>query len=853
MHKILTIGLIFVSAAGFGQAKRALNLIEKQKYETTYELLQNGLEKDSTSAAIPFVLAKLFLVKKWPNNKLDSSYYYSILSLTLYDLLDEKSLDKHIKDGFGKTRLATLKTKIDSLAFIKSKKGGKEKDYQQFIANHTSAIELDSAIFLRNEQAYLTAKQANTLSSYKYFIDNYPIAQDWQKADSNYQKILYKESTMAGKLIAYKLFAKKFPASPYYENCVQHIYTIDVGENTTKAILQFVNTYPNSKASLLAIGLLYHLHLENEPAASFADKYPKINISDSLQQVINIQKLSLIPIWKNNLLQLVTINQKNKIDSLSFIDFTTVANNFLSTKKNDKQVLMGKNGEDFYTGKWTSAKEASNGYIFLATPNGIEVVHKNGEHFNAGENVQLIGPFIGFKTNGLWGLKSITNKLLTTATYDSIWYDNQLVFIKQKGKISPNNVETFYPALDGKGIILSNFYDDYEWLTDSLLWVLTGGKEGLYSKTFKEVVPLAKHQIDLVQKGWSITNKNKFLVPKFSNTALINFDENLHWQVGFYKDSLLVKHKYATTFKPSNAYLLGSSAIIMQMGDSSFLYLSDSIRFYKPKDTKLKPLLNRNNNVYYYEVIENKKRTLINNKGEKIPLPTYKNAISLNQHFLQLAFKKSKSLYKANGEPLLKKIEGASLVNDSTISILINQKFGLLIPTDSIYIAPMYDQKLTHLVDSFWVVRLNNKFGVINLKNETILTSEYDEITYWTNGLVFLKKDLKWNIYDLKLRKFTEQGIVLYTSITKKGSPKISYQKGVGTGIYDSHNGVVIKPTFTTIYLEGTVAQPYYRAEKQVEEAALHIMLYYDLEGKLLFKNIMSDTEFELLYGEDEV
>ena len=193
MHKFLAACLLFISVSGFGQAKRALSLMDKQKYEAAFELLENGFLKDSTSASIPFVLSKLYLIEQWPHSNLDSAFYFSLLSLSNYDLLIEKQLDKHIRDNFGKTRLIILKERIDSLAFSEAKTSGKELDYQVFIDQHGGAKELDSAIFLRNQQAFLTAQNTNTLSSYKFFLGNYPKAVNWQKANDVYQTKLYKE------------------------------------------------------------------------------------------------------------------------------------------------------------------------------------------------------------------------------------------------------------------------------------------------------------------------------------------------------------------------------------------------------------------------------------------------------------------------------------------------------------------------------------------------------------------------------------------------------------------------------------------------------------------------------------
>ena len=852
MHKFLAVGLLFISFSGFGQARRAQSLIEKLKYDVAFDLLESGLSKDTVSASIPFMLANLYLVQEWPRENLDSAFFFSVLSLKKYDLLTEKTLDKHIKEGFGKTRLTALKKEIDHLSFIVSKSGGLEVDYQRFINQHADAADIDSAIFLRNEQAFLTAQKANTLKSYKSFLENYPQAIDWQKANTVYQTKLYNESTAFGKLTDYANFANNHPQSPYYEACVQEIYHINGGKNTVKDLLKFANNYPKTKASKQAIGRLYHLHIAKELPSTFADKFPKLTISDSLQNVIRQQTLTLIPVWNNGYLQLIDHLQRAKIDSLTAIDYSTINKDYYSIEKEGTQQLIGKNGNPFYKGKWKNIANEKNGVIILNTETGGEVVHKNGDHFNIENRANIMGPFIRYKTKQYWGLKSITNKELTQAIYDSIWVNNGLILLKSKDKISHNKPEVFYPALDGEAISISTAYEEHEWLTDSLLWVANNDKEGLFSIDLEELIPLDNHRVDLAKRGWSITTKNNISVPEFSNRVLTSFKENNQWQIGSLGDSLLVKYNYDTPFSPREAIFLGPSAVILTWNDSSFVYLSDTIRFYKPENCQIKPLLNQNNQAYYYEITEGINQLIINHIGDTLDLPSYKKAIALNQEFFQLETNKDKSLYSSRGEQVLEAVDGVSLINDSTISILKDQKFGLIMPQDSIYVEPIYDSKLMHLIDSFWVFQNDKNHGLINLNNEIILPSEYDEITYWTNGLVFLKKDLKWRIYDLKIKQVIESGIIAYESITQNNIPTIRYQKGVGLGIFDSQKGVVIKPTFNTIYLEGSNTQLYYRAEKQVEEAALHIMLYYNLEGELLFKNIMSDAEFELLYGEVE-
>ncbi len=852
MRIFLTGCLILISFASVGQSRRAQNLIEKQKYESAFQLLKNELAKDTISASIPFVLAKLYVTPHWSNYQLDSAYYFSMLSLARYGLLNEKRLDRHIKEGFGKTRLLSLKGHIDSLAFDVAKAGGTELDYQTFIKVHTDAHELDSAIYYRNEEAYKTASIINSLQSYKQFLDAYPKADDWAKANAKYQRMLYKQSTINGKLEAFKAFVSLHPSSPYYEKAVNHIYAIEIGQNTTQVMLAFIRRYPHAQAAQRVIGLLYHTHLVQEPASSFTDKFPSINISDSLVKVIKMHEKTLLPMWSGTFFQMKNLEQKVVIDSLYTIDKKTIDTDFMLVKKGNGQALIGKTGNSFYTGTNIEFQKEDRGFVFLKKQKATIIVHKNGDRINGGNEAFLLGAYIAYQSNQKWGVKSITNLELLPPIYDRIWVENGLILLKKKDKTVFIKEQILHPALDGNLVALPNGVDDYEWLTDHLLWVIKDDKEGLFSASLKELVPLGNYQIDLAGKGWSIMKKSDIAIPKFSADALVNFEENKVWQIGTLKDSLLIKYNYTSSFSPLHARLLGPSAIIMHWADTSFVYLSDTIRFYKPSIAEVKPLLNQENEVFYYEIIEGKNKVVVNYKGKKLDLPTYKKIIPLNKFFFQLEIGKSKQLFSAEGLLIMDGFEGSSLINDTTISILNNQQFGLIQPFDSVQIGTNYSSKLVPIADSLWVVSEAGYVGIINNLDSVKLPIRYEEINYWTNGLLFVKRNLKWHIFDLKTLKFVEEGIVNYNSITRNRSPKISYQKGVGIGIFDSKKGIVLKPTYTAISLQGTLQEPYYQAEKHVEEAGLHIMLYYNMDGDLLFQNILNEAAFSALYASTE-
>ena len=848
MRTWITLCLTLLTLTSLGQARRVENLIEKEKYENAYEVVLSGMEKDSTDAALPFVLSELYLTKTWTRANLDSAFYFAVLAIEKYDLLDEKNLDKHIRDGFGKTRLVELKEHIDHLAFERAKSGGKEEDYQQFLDRHADASDLDSAIYLRNEQAFMKASFENSLSSYKFFMDNYKDAKDWQEADARYQKILYNEITSSGKLKEYSFFAETYPNSPYYEDCVNKIYLIIAGENTTEVLINFVDNYPNTSAAQKAIGLLYHRHLEMEPASSFADKYPRLQISDSLKNVIAHQDQALIPVWNEDHIQFINLEQEVIIDSLTAIDPMLRNADYVSAQKGKDNLLIGQLGQKFYQGNWQKIEEMGCGFMAITGGSKTTVVHKNGSYFETGKNPQLIDPFISVTRNGKYGLVSVTGKDIAPAKYDSIWFQNGLIFMEQEKKVSPNLAKVFYPALDGNDYDLAPFYEEYEWLNDTLLWVAGNNKEGLFNNWMEPLVPFQKHRIDLAQKGWTITRKNTVQNPAFSEIAFSSFEENNTWQIGHSKDSLLVKYTYTVAFQPDSAFLLGPSSIEMRWGDSTFVYLTDTIRLYKPDKSTIRPLLDQRNEAALYELLEKKHKLIINRKGRELTLPEYSEIAPLNSSFFLLKKDKHYDLYNSSGEKLLEELDGAALINDSTISILKEQQFGLFRQMDSLYMSPQFEKKPSALTDTLWVISKNELYGVISSSSLEILPTIYEEIHYWTNGLMFLKKDLKWSIYDVKANNFPETGIIKYHSVEGGEDPSIIYQKGVGVGVFDSAQGIVLRPTYSSVLKKGTSSQSYYLADKHVEEASLHVLLYYASNGELLFQKVVSDTQYRALY-----
>ena len=70
-------------------------------------------------------------------------------------------------------------------------------------------------------------------------------------------------------------------------------------------------------------------------------------------------------------------------------------------------------------------------------------------------------------------------------------------------------------------------------------------------------------------------------------------------------------------------------------------------------------------------------------------------------------------------------------------------------------------------------------------------------------------------------------------------------------GILSSVKGVMIQPSFTEIINLGDADHPFYFTEKQVEEAGIFVVVYFDSQGKLVRKQAFEEEEYDRILCQD--
>jgi hypothetical protein len=90
-------------------------------------------------------------------------------------------------------------------------------------------------------------------------------------------------------------------------------------------------------------------------------------------------------------------------------------------------------------------------------------------------------------------------------------------------------------------------------------------------------------------------------------------------------------------------------------------------------------------------------------------------------------------------------------------------------------------------------------------------------------------------------------------SILNTGSPSSFARFDIDeyNGLFSTQHGMVLAPTYHAIELFVPGSSPVFRAEKNVEEAGIYIVMYFNERGKLIYRMALEEVDYERLYCDD--
>ncbi len=849
----LSFGLCFTTYSQIGQVKKSIKNQEKGRLDKSEKSLQKAIEKNDTLAAVLFGRSLLLFDSAYAGYDLDSAYYFLIKARRALTTLDEKERIKHLKIGMDLESIQTLKERMEYVGFVRANLLNTEDSYIEFLSQFINTKHELQAMVSRDSLAFQKARSINTYQAYEKFMNKYPDARQVGEAERRYEKLYFDKNTADGKLSSYIKFLRLHPTTPYRDEAERNIFEISTAGNEPHQYANFIKSYTNSSSAKKASRLLYHLNSKKftwmtdslRTAYQLNEQGPLILIlSDGKYGFMNMKGEMAIPANYN------TIDNRYLCETLD-TDF------FLIQKR-----IVARNQQVLFEGNYDEAEDLGLGIIKVITPRGVVIIHKSGWQISEliFSDAKLLGDaFISYKIKDKWGIMTFAGKKLTNDRFDDIQKVGEFFIFKLKEQFDVLNKSSIEKLADNNPINFQALYSDYELLENGYLWLKTDFGETVFDLQLNEIVPYNQQRIIKLSNGFVVQKGDDYTFLD-SNFKTVKTERAVEMKSNKSYISLLINELYQlvaqTSYDSIGSYdslrLMGSDLAIGIRSDTSFIHFSNGFEKTMSAVEEFEFLTSTGARQYLAIKIEGKRDWIyFDDKGKEILTGLFDLVTPVGDEYLVTSLRKKQGLISTNGDELLPiDYDAVASYNNGYISYLGDKKFGIINFKKGINISNEFDRNITPYNDSLLIAEKNQKLALLTNEGEELSEFRFEEILYWNDTVSIVKENFQYQFFKHFTGDTDENGFKSIDILD--GNEKLMIARGdIGYGVYSNVRGEIIPPTFNDIISLGSADNPVFFTEKHVEEAGFYVVIYYDVNGQIIHKQVYESDDYMLIYCED--
>ena len=849
--------LTITGVAAFAQIspeRSAQARISKGKWVKAEQSIKKALRKNSVNAEAKLVYAQWYFSPTNPDYSIDSAYKYTLASLDDYSSAYLKEKEKMQRFPLDSMILVRLREQIDSAAFERAKGYNSEGAYIAFLRRFTFAKQRENAIELRDEVAFLDALKENTYQSFVVYLKKYPDSHRAEEAERRYEKLLFEDKTKDGKLKSFISFYKTYPKSPYRNTVLEQIFEITTSSGEVQDYLDFMAQYGSSKSMIKrARDIAFHIALQHNLEIEGA------LLTDSIRQVLNDDDY-WVPVLKNGKFGFIDSNGEEKLEP-QFDEIKddylcgNVTEGFLVTSRG----VVSRSNSLLLEGEVEAVDDLGFGVLMVDLEDCTRLVHKSGFTIvqDCLDDARIIAEhFIAIKMDKKWTLHSFTGRKLVGEKFDDIQSEESIIIFNKNGKRMLNTIEQIATAADRNPLPDKMIFDEVRKLSSDKVLVKNGSLEGVVNSDLEFVIPLDRQVLTLTSFGFTKKVLNKVTTVGLSETIdkeeYSEIKPYLKW-LGLYQSNK-AKLYHLPSSKMIEEHLdslwFTNRLAMAVKGDSMKVIFGSGRKMIFPKSTKVSFVKSPDSVRFFYLEERNKKQLYEVDSGVKRFSLEFDHIEELGGDQFIVEHRNKKGIVGPDGKSMLP-VEYDAIVksHDNIISLLKDRKFGLYDIKGKKLFKAQYDRNITFFNPSTLIVFKDGFYGFVDMDSNPISKFEFEEVRPWSDSLAIVRKNFRWMIYGVYDGKISNDQIKDYRLIKDTKEEKIAIiLKDNEYGVLSSTRGVIIPPTFSDVLNLGTAEKPLYFTEKNVEEAGIFVVIYYDENGKMIRRQIYESDEYDRIY-----
>jgi len=842
--------------AQLNPVRTAWSRLQDGKWENAHRILQKSLRKDSADLEANYVLSKWFFSSGNPDFQIDSAYHYVNKSIRQYDALALRDKERVQKFPIDSLILNRLKSQVDSAAFVRAKQENTEAGYLRFMKLFPTAAQLNNAIELRDEVSFLEALKVNTYLSFQSYLARYPKSHRAKEATERYEKLLFDEITKNKKLASFKSFLKAHPQSPYAGEALRQVFEISTATGEPEDFFNFLKQYGDARYKKFITDLLFHIYKERE------EVIPAAILTDSLKQVMELDARFWIPFLKNGVFGFMDQTGSELLKA----QFHEVRDEYKCGPVVD-DILSLPDGYFSRSGKMIASSGASlhaigAGFLEVKQQGCLQLFHKSGRIIidECFEGYKMVDDnFIAARRGEQFILYTLTGRKLPVAGITQVDHVEGLILLTRSGKKIINTKNQLASMADGNSFQGELVFDEVMAVDKNLLLVRNSGMEGIIDDKLNYTVPLGRHNLTKTSFGLIEKQNDRIsihgLSPDLETKTFDNITYQRNWLVLYESGKvnlfdiptkkMIASHADSVWFDQSLAFI--------EKDHRRKVYLSPSYAIDLEADSRINFISSRDSVQFFFTETNNRKTVFTLDKGDKLFTTEFDIVESLGRDYFIVSKGNYKGMLGRSGKLIVPVEMNEIILRDKNyLSLLKDKKFGLYNLIWKKYIKPVYERNLIPLEKQHLVVYKDGFYGLINYDAKPLTKFEFSEVQAWSDSVIWIKKDYQWKLMNYITGQIIMDQIKDFSWLRNSAREKIvRVHRENYYGIVSNTRGVVIQPTFTEIINLGDADNPFYFTEKQVEEAGIFVVIYFDKTGKLVRKQALEEEEYDKILCQD--
>ncbi|MEP5613215.1 MAG: WG repeat-containing protein [Cyclobacteriaceae bacterium] len=854
MWRLILFGILFLGFMPAGNLDRIRRAFEKLEYEKAYELILRAYEKDSENAGAIYYAALIHATDSFDGFDLDTARTLITLASQSFVKAEEDVVEDLAEDGVTQEELTTLSESIRDRIYTNTSKSLSVSGAEKFMRFYPDSPYQARLIFQRDSIVFDQVRRNDLLGVYEDFLKKHSTTEFREIAINRIDELRYQVLTHSGTLQDYYQFLKKYPRTKFRANIEAYIFRISCVDHQPQSYIDFIAFASEQKLRNRAADILYYI--QRDIPFNFTHTKP-----DSIQEIERAKSLKLIPAMEGGKFGFHKSTGQLQIP-YSFGDVgyeykcDVADDDWLFVSIQDGNQIINKNGEVIIE-KLDNYTDLSFGAAIVEDSSKSYLYHKSGfkilETPIAGAEV-MSGRWIRVLRNGKWALVSYSGELITDFDFSDIRIEGSFWIFEKNGLVAVYTEELIEKELRENGLDLEFKFDDLELVSEKMLIGFRGDRECMLDDQLNFLVPWGEYEIKPDESRWYLKTSAGYRLYDHSEQGIMNqvhpyLETNFGW-LALKTDTDWILLPKDEVVEPSRGYdslkLLNEFCAFAQTGENQKLIFTNGTEI----DLSGKAVKSFFNKPSHLLIADQETRSVIDSQGIALLQGKFEEITFFNDSLLKVKLDGKNGLLKLDGTYMIDLEYDAIDEADGLILCLKGGAIGCVDLDSGTVISPNYEARIERLGPNY-LVKMRGKFGVINSKEDSILSFSYDEIKFWNDTSFLARKENSWNFLNHSEEEM-EEPIEFLTEITSIEEETIwKYVKDGKYGLVSNLNGFLLAPEFTDVYNIGSDEEPVFFADQNLAKAEFHVVSYIDRFGELILSKAYTKEEFDKILCDD--